>query len=48
MDKNGETPFNVSAVRNRNANSGKEMADYYSGFGDPKLEHVNNEGKICF
>lgn len=33
------------AARNRNANSGKEMAELLFDFGDPKLEHVNNEGK---
>lgn len=44
MDKNGETPL-MYAARNRNANSGKEMAELLFDFGDPKLEHVNNEGK---
>ena len=33
------------AARNRNLNIGKEMAELLFDFGDPKLEHVNNEGK---
>ena len=44
MDKNGETPL-MYAARNRNLNIGKEMAELLFDFGDPKLEHVNNEGK---
>jgi len=35
----------IYAAKNRNANSGKEMAELLFDFGDPKLEHVNNEGK---
>ena len=44
MDKYGETPL-MYAARNRNLNMGKEMAELLFDFGDPKLEHVNNEGK---
>lgn len=43
-DKNGDTPL-IYAAKNRNANSGKEMAELLFDFGNPKLEHVNNDGK---
>ena len=46
MDKNGDTPL-IYAAKNRNANSGKEMAELLFDFGDPKLEHVNNDGKTA-
>ena len=43
-DKNGDTPL-IYAARNRNASIGKEMAELLFDFGNPKLEHVNNDGK---
>ncbi|WP_236585691.1 ankyrin repeat domain-containing protein [Fusobacterium canifelinum] len=43
-DKNGDTPL-IYAAKNKNANIGKEMAELLFDFGDPKLEHVNNNGK---
>ena len=43
-DKNGNTPL-IYAARNRNASIGKEMAELLFDFGNPKLEHVNNDGK---
>lgn len=46
MDKNGDTPL-IYAAKNRNANSGKEMAELLFDFGNPKLEHVNNDGKTA-
>ena len=43
-DKNGDTPL-IYAARNRNVSIGKEMAELLFDFGNPKLEHVNNDGK---
>ena len=43
-DKNGDTPL-IYTARNRNASIGKEMAELLFDFGNPKLEHVNNDGK---
>lgn len=44
VDKNGNTPL-IYAAQNRNVNMGKEMAELLFDFGDPKLGHVNNDGK---
>ncbi|MFZ7972934.1 ankyrin repeat domain-containing protein [Fusobacterium watanabei] len=45
-DKNGNTPL-IYAAKNRNASIGKEMAELLFDFGDPKLGHVNNDGKTA-
>ena len=34
-------------LKNRNASIGKEMAELLFDFGDPKLGHVNNDGKTA-
>lgn len=45
-DKNGDTPL-IYAAKNKNRNMGKEMAELLFDFGDPKLDHVNNDGKTA-